>query len=175
MDARRPPPSGTCVTVRRGWTDSPRARPRSASAIRLTHSAMGRSRGTSAWAMIRTFIVRSLVEQNRALLVEPHGALLDPLREPLREPALLLRELPTWVGHDVERHVDPERAPRDHVPRDSGREAGAAEGDLEDLLGVKLRKNDERGRVRMAGPGLLDRVAGDGMVGVLPAIEIDDG
>jgi hypothetical protein len=66
-----------------------------------------------------------------------------------------------------------ERAPRDHVACDTGREPGAAEGDFEDLLRLKVRKDDKRGGLRIPGSGLLDRIAGHAVVGMLSTVEID--
>ncbi len=118
---------------------------------------------------------RSLVEENRAFLVEANHIPADPLGDPRGEPSVLLFHTSPAIRHDVERHVDAERAPCDHVPRDAGGKAGAAQGDLSNLVRMKMRKDDDRGHVGVARPSLLDRVPGHTMVRMKAAIEVHDG
>src|SRR2546426_12375776 len=86
----------------------------------------------------------SFVEQDGALLVEANVLLRGSLRNPGREPEVLLLEGPDRIGEDPKRDVDAQGPPRDHVSRDPGRKARATRRDLENLVGMKSGKYDER-------------------------------
>src|SRR4029077_14737662 len=62
-------------------------------------------------------VAPSLVEQHGGLLVPAHLPLQRLLAHPLVEPAVLLVQAAARVGQKLQRHVEPQRAPRHDVPR----------------------------------------------------------